>query len=106
MIAALAIQTQSDSADEGLSAFMSVRPRLFGIAYRMLGNAAEAEEVVQDVWLRWQTTDRSVVLDAAAFLATTATRLAITSCSQHARAEKRAPGPGCRNQWTRALTPG
>jgi DNA-directed RNA polymerase specialized sigma24 family protein len=35
--------------DDGLSAFMSVRPRLFGIAYRMLGNAAEAEDVVQDV---------------------------------------------------------
>lgn len=64
-------------ADEGLSAFLRVRPRLFGIAYRMLGRAAEAEDVVQDVWLRWQTTDRSVVRDPAGFLATTATRLAI-----------------------------
>jgi RNA polymerase sigma-70 factor (ECF subfamily) len=43
----------------------------------MLGSAAEAEDVVQDVWLRWQTTDRCVVRDAAAFLVTTATRLAI-----------------------------
>ena len=56
---------------------MSVRPRLFGIAYRMLGSAAEAEDVVQDVWVRWQTADRSLVRDAAAFLVTTATRLAI-----------------------------
>lgn len=63
--------------DDGLSAFMRMRPRLFGIAYRVLGNVAEAEDVVQDVWLRWQTTDRSVVRDAAAFLATTAMRLAI-----------------------------
>jgi RNA polymerase sigma-70 factor (ECF subfamily) len=63
--------------DDGLAAFMSVRSRLFGIAYRMLGSTAEAEDIVQDVWLRWQTTDRSVVRDAAAFLATTATRLAI-----------------------------
>src|SRR5215813_266256 len=63
--------------DDGLSAFLSIRPRLFGIAYRMLGSAAEAEDVVQDVWVRWQTVDRSVVRDAAAFLATTATRLAI-----------------------------
>ncbi|HJZ73661.1 MAG TPA: sigma factor [Vicinamibacterales bacterium] len=54
-----------------------MRSRLFGIAYHMLGNAAEAEDVVQDVWLRWQTTDRSVVRDAAAFLVTAATRLAI-----------------------------
>jgi RNA polymerase sigma-70 factor (ECF subfamily) len=63
--------------DDGLTAFMSVRPRLFGIAYRMLGSATEAEDVVQDVWVRWQTTDRSLVRDAAAFLATTTTRLAI-----------------------------
>jgi RNA polymerase sigma factor (sigma-70 family) len=73
--------------DDGLSAFMSVRPRLFGIAYRMLGSAAEAEDVVQDVWVRWQTADRSVVRDAAAFLATTATRLAI-NVMQSARARR------------------
>jgi len=54
-----------------------VRPRLFGIAYRMLGSAAEAEDIVQDVWVRWQMADRSLVRDAAAFLATTTTRLAI-----------------------------
>jgi RNA polymerase sigma-70 factor (ECF subfamily) len=64
-----------------------VRPRLFGIAYHMLRSAAEAEDVVQDVWLRWQTTDRSVVRDAAAFLATTATRLAI-NVIQSARARR------------------
>ena len=56
-----------------------MRPRLFGIAYRMLGRAAEAEDIVQDVWVRWQTTDRSVVRDTRAFLATTTTRLAINA---------------------------
>ena len=80
--------------DDGLAAFLSVRPRLFGIAYRMLGSAAEAEDVVQDVWLRWQTTDRSLVLDSAAFLATTTTRLAINVMqSARSRREKHA-GPG------------
>ncbi len=63
--------------DDGLAAFLRVRPRVFGIAYRMLRCVAEADDIVQDVWLRWQTTDRTVVRDAAAFLATTATRLAI-----------------------------
>jgi len=73
--------------DDGLAAFLSVRSRLFGIAYRMLGSAAEAEDVVQDVWVRWQTTDRRVVRDAAAFLATTATRLA-SNVMQSARARR------------------
>jgi RNA polymerase sigma-70 factor (ECF subfamily) len=73
--------------DDGLSAFMSVRPRLFGIAYRMLGSAAEAEDIVQDVWVRWQTADRSLVRDAAAYLATTTTRLAI-NLMQSARSRR------------------
>src|SRR5262245_16393444 len=79
--------TGTETRDDGLSAFLGVRPRLFGIAYRLLGSAAEAEDVVQDVWLRWQTTDRSVVRDAAAFLVTTATRLAI-NVMQSARARR------------------
>jgi RNA polymerase sigma-70 factor (ECF subfamily) len=63
--------------DEGLSAFLGVRPRLFAIACRLLGSASEAEDIVQDVWVRWQTADRSLVRDTAAFLATTTARLAI-----------------------------
>lgn len=73
--------------DDGLSAFLSVRPRLFGIAYRMLGSASEAEDIVQDVWVRWQTADRRRVRDAAAYLATTATRLTI-NVMQSARARR------------------
>jgi RNA polymerase sigma-70 factor (ECF subfamily) len=52
----------------------------------MLGSAVEAEDIVQNVWLRWQATDRSVVLDAPAFLATTA-RLAINR-AQSARSHR------------------
>ncbi|MEV0659808.1 RNA polymerase sigma-70 factor [Actinomadura luteofluorescens] len=63
--------------DHATAVFAEVRPRLFGIAYRMLGSATEAEDLVQDVWLRWQTYDRAAVADPAAFLATTITRLAI-----------------------------
>jgi RNA polymerase sigma factor (sigma-70 family) len=75
------------SSDDGLSAFLSARPRLFGIAYRMLGSAAEAEDIVQDVWVRWQMADRSLVRDAAAFLVTTTTRLAI-NVMQSARSRR------------------
>ena len=66
---------------------MNVRPRLFGIAYRMLSSAAEAEDLVQDVWLRWQNYDRSTVHNPGAFLATTTTRLAINAL-QSARARR------------------
>lgn len=65
--------------DEAVAVFTSVRPRLFGIAYRMLSSATEAEDLVQDVWLRWQNYDRSTVLNPGAFLATTTTRLAINA---------------------------
>ncbi|RKT55773.1 RNA polymerase sigma-70 factor [Saccharothrix australiensis] len=59
--------------------FAEVRPRLFGIAYRMLGSAADAEDLLQEVWLRWQSRDRSEVRNPAAYLATTTTRLAINA---------------------------
>jgi len=74
--------------DTDVAAFEDVRPRLFGVAYRMLGSVAEAEDVVQEAWLRWQGTDRSVVRNPAAFLTTTTTRLAINAAtSAHARRE-------------------
>ncbi|WP_369241748.1 RNA polymerase sigma-70 factor [Streptomyces sp. R21] len=59
--------------------FTRVRPRLFGIAYRMLSSATEAEDLVQEVWLRWQNYDRTTVTNPAAFLATTTTRLSINA---------------------------
>ena len=65
--------------EEAAAVFMSVRPRLFGIAYRMLSSATEAEDLVQEVWLRWQTCDRGAVINPGAFLATTTTRLAINA---------------------------
>ncbi|WP_309108425.1 RNA polymerase sigma-70 factor [Arthrobacter sp.] len=67
--------------------FADARPRLFGIAYRMLGSVSEAEDILQEVWIRWQTCDRSTVRNAPAFLATTATRLAI-NVGQSARVRR------------------
>jgi RNA polymerase sigma-70 factor (ECF subfamily) len=50
---------------------------MLALASRTLGNAAEAEDIVQDVWLRWQSIDRVTIRNAPAFLTTTAMRLAI-----------------------------
>lgn len=69
--------TDDGALDHALSQFVSVRPRLFGMAYRMLGSAADADDIVQSAWLRWQTTDRSGVEDPPAFLSTMTARLAI-----------------------------
>ncbi|MGW5668395.1 RNA polymerase sigma-70 factor [Micromonospora sp. NPDC003776] len=69
----------ADDLDQATAVFTGVRPRLFGIAYRMLSSATEAEDLVQEVWLRWQTCDRAAVVNPAAFLATTTTRLAINA---------------------------
>jgi RNA polymerase sigma-70 factor, ECF subfamily len=69
------------------ASFEAVRPRLFGIAYRTLESAADADDVVQDTWIRWQGTDRNNVRDAAAFLATTTKRLAL-NVAQSARVRR------------------
>ena len=69
------------------ASFEAVRPRLFGIAYRTLESAADADDVVQDAWIRWQRTDRNQVRDTAAFLATTTKRLAL-NVAQSARARR------------------
>ena len=73
--------------DDAVRTFADVRPRLFGIAYRMLGSATEAEDLVQDVWVRWQTAPREEVDNPAAYLATATTRLAINAL-QSARARR------------------
>ena len=63
--------------DEATQLFDRLRPRLQGIAYRMLGSVADAEELVQDVWLRWHETDAEGLDNAEAWLVTVTTRLAI-----------------------------
>lgn len=61
-----------------LDQFEVARPRLFGIAYRMLGTASEADDIVQDAWLRWQSVEDAVD-NPTAYLATITTRLALTA---------------------------
>lgn len=57
--------------------FVEARPRLFGLAYRMLGSRADAEDVVQDAYLRWQTARPEQLRNPEAWLVTVVTRLSI-----------------------------
>ncbi len=57
--------------------FSELRPRLVRLAYRMLGSVADAEDVVQDTWLRWLAADRATIRTPAAFLRTIVTRLCL-----------------------------
>ncbi|MFG3118382.1 RNA polymerase sigma-70 factor [Streptomyces sp. NPDC048197] len=70
---------RSDTATE---VFEEHRPVLFGVAYRMLGRVADAEDVVQDAWLRWAGADRAEVREPRAFLIRITTRLAIDRLRQ------------------------
>jgi RNA polymerase sigma-70 factor (ECF subfamily) len=71
---------------DDLTMFLDVRERLLGIARRIVGGTPDAEDVVQETWLRWNGTDRSVVRNAPAFLCRATARLSITAVgTAHAR---------------------
>jgi RNA polymerase sigma-70 factor (ECF subfamily) len=65
--------TDTDAA----ASFDPLRPRLARIAYRMLGSVADAEDMVQEAFLRWMGTDRSAVIEPEAFLRRVVTRLCL-----------------------------
>lgn len=67
----------TEQAIDKASSFETVRARLLALAYRMLGSRAEAEDVVQDVWLKWHLADTQAVQTPAAWLTTITTRAAI-----------------------------
>ncbi|GJE28862.1 sigma-70 family RNA polymerase sigma factor [Methylobacterium organophilum] len=63
--------------DAGTAIFEAERPRLIRLAYRMLGSLAEAEDVVQNAWLRWRQADRDAVAAPMAYLTRIVTRLCL-----------------------------
>ncbi|GHE02647.1 RNA polymerase sigma factor SigJ [Streptomyces alanosinicus] len=76
------------TADTATDVFEEHRPLLTGVAYRMLGRVADAEDVVQDAWLRWSRADRTAVREPRAYLVRITTRLAIDRLRQaQARSE-------------------
>jgi RNA polymerase sigma-70 factor (ECF subfamily) len=74
---------------DATESFQKHRARLFGIAYRMLGVRADAEDVLQDAWLRWSQADRAELQSEEAWLVTVVTRLAIDKL-RAAKAEREA----------------
>lgn len=89
----MSIDGTGDSLDRAVRDFEAARPRLFGIAYRILGSAVEAEDVVQEAWLRWQNAERDEIREPAAFLATVTTRLAINAAQSAASRRESYIGP-------------
>ncbi len=69
-------RTVTSAADPATS-FEPFRRRLLGLAYRMLGSMADAQDAVQETYLRWHAADRDTVADARAFLMTTTTRFCL-----------------------------
>ena len=84
----------SSAADQGPAApFEAARRRLWSIAYRMLGTAAEADDVVQETYLRWQNADRAGIGSPEAWLVRTCTRIAIDALRSAKRARTDYVGP-------------
>lgn len=78
---------------DGVAAFLRVRPTLFGMAYRMLGIRADAEDVVQDVFMRWAAADQAGIRDPAAWMMTACTRRSIDILRSVARSRTDYVGP-------------
>ena len=68
-------------------AFVAHRNLLFTVAYEMLGSAADAEDVLQETWLRWAGVDLGTVRDQRAYLVRITTRQALTGCAPGRRKE-------------------
>jgi RNA polymerase sigma-70 factor (ECF subfamily) len=79
--------------DEHAERFTVLRPLLFTIAYEILGSATEADDVVQDSYLRWAAVDLSVVRDTKSYLAALVTRQALNTLRAQARRREEYVGP-------------
>jgi RNA polymerase sigma-70 factor (ECF subfamily) len=81
------------TTDTATDVFEEHRPVLMGVAYRMLGRVADAEDVVQEAWLRWTGADRSDVREPRGYLVRVTTRLAIDRLRQVQSRNEAYPGP-------------
>ena len=79
--------------EEATAAFEAQRPYLRAVAYRLLGRVGDAEDVVQEAWLRWREVDRATVVDDRAYLTQVTTRLAIDRLRREQRRRETYVGP-------------
>jgi RNA polymerase sigma-70 factor (ECF subfamily) len=86
-------RTGSHDAAGAAVSFDPLRPLLTRVAYRMLGSVADAEDVVQDAFIRWLGTDRAEVREPAAFLRRTVTRLCLDQIKSARRQRETYVGP-------------
>jgi RNA polymerase sigma-70 factor (ECF subfamily) len=88
-------------AEERLTAFAAHRPLLFSIAYRMLGSSSDAEDVVQDAYLRWQRAGADDVRSAKDYLSATGhASFRSTTCARRVCAARYTWGRGFPNRWS------
>lgn len=69
--------TVDAQTEQAATEFSTLRPKLMRVAYRMLGSVADAEDVLQDAFIRWMNSDRSEVREPEAYLRSTVTRLCL-----------------------------
>src|SRR5262245_44021441 len=79
--------------DVNVEVFQTDRPLLFSIAYRMLGSASDAEDVVQDAWLRYRNADRAAIRSPKAFATTIVTRLCLDRLKSARASREQYVGP-------------
>jgi DNA-directed RNA polymerase specialized sigma24 family protein len=84
--------------------FLTHRSLLFTVAYEMLGSAADAEDVVQETWLRWDGVAQAEVRDPRAYLVRIATRQAVNRLRTLARRREQYVGSGCPSRCSPAPT--
>ncbi|MDZ7669830.1 MAG: RNA polymerase sigma factor SigJ [Gammaproteobacteria bacterium] len=92
-------QAAGDRAHADAGPFEAQRPRLLGLAYRMLGSLTEAEDVLQEAYLRWRRAEGSGIREPAAWLTATVTRLAIDELRRQQVRRREYVGPWLPEPW-------
>ena len=87
--------TASTRVDE----FEELRPHLLAVAYRLTGTVADAEDIVQDAWLRWEGAAHDSITDLRAWLTTVVSRLGLDRLRSAARRRETYVGNGCPSRW-------